>query len=79
MIGASFNKNYQAKNSPLIQGNSGVYIIKVNSILNKPAVAPEVLAQQSSEKLNSIRSQSNGWYEGLKKQADVVDSRSKHF
>ncbi len=79
VIGASFNKNYQVKNSPLIQGNSGVYIIKVNSILNKPSVAPEVLAQQSSEKLNSIRSQSNGWYEGLKKQADVVDSRSKHF
>jgi hypothetical protein len=30
-------------------------------------------------KVSNIRSQTNGWYEGLKKQANIVDERSKHF
>ena len=79
ILGAAFNKNYQNKPSPAIQGTTGVFVIKVNAIQNKPAPAPEVIAQQTTEKTGRIRSQTNGWYEGLKKQADIVDNRSKHF
>lgn len=79
IIGAAFNKSYQSKPSPAIQGTTGVFVIKVNAIQNKPAPAPEVIAQQTTEKTGRLRSQTNGWYEGLKKQADIVDNRSKHF
>jgi peptidyl-prolyl cis-trans isomerase D len=79
VIGASFNKSFQSKVSPCIEGNSGVYLIKVNSIQNKPAESPETVAANASSKLGSIRGQMNGWYEGLKKQADIEDNRSKHF
>jgi peptidyl-prolyl cis-trans isomerase D len=79
VIGASFNKSYQTKASPLIEGTTGVFIIKVNAIQNKPAETPEAIVQQITSKIGNIRSQTNGWYEGLKKQADIVDERSKHF
>ena len=79
VIGASFNKAYQAKVSPAIEGSSALYILKVNSIQNKATASPEVLAADAASKLGMIRNQTNGWYEGLKKQADIVDSRSKHF
>ena len=79
IIGAAFNKSYQGKPSPAIQGTTGVFVIKVNAIANKPAPSQEVIAQQTTEKTGRLRSQTNGWYEGLKKQADIVDNRSKHF
>jgi peptidyl-prolyl cis-trans isomerase D len=79
MIGAAFNKTYQTKASPAIEGTSGVYLIKINTIQTKPASNPEIIAQNAATKLGTIRSQINGWYEGLKKQADIVDERSKHF
>ena len=79
VIGAAFNKSYQTKASPLIEGTTGVFIIKVNAIQNKPAETAEAIAQQITSKTGNIRSQTNGWYEGLKKQADIVDERSKHF
>jgi peptidyl-prolyl cis-trans isomerase D len=79
VIGAAFNKEYQSKPSPLIDGTTGVFIIKVNSIQNKPEETPDVKATQKTAKLNSLRSAVNGWYEGLKKQSDVVDQRSKFF
>ena len=79
IIGAAFNKNYQTKNSPAIQGTTGVFVVKVNNIQSKPAPSQEVLNQQTIEKTGRLRSQTNGWYEGLKKQADIVDNRSKHF
>jgi len=79
VIGASFNKEYQTKPSPAIQGTSGVYVIKVNSIQTKPADTPEVAAQQLASKISSLRSQVNNWYEGLKKQATIKDNRSKYY
>jgi peptidyl-prolyl cis-trans isomerase D len=79
VIGAAFNKSYQSKPSPLINGTSGVFIVKVNSIGNKPMPTSDVLAQQAQSKLASLRSQSGGWYEGLKKGAKIVDNRSTHF
>jgi peptidyl-prolyl cis-trans isomerase D len=79
LIGASFNKEYQTKASPLFEGTTGVFILKVNYIQNKTPETPEATSQRITSKISSIRSQTNGWYEGLRKQADIVDERSKHF
>lgn len=79
VIGASFNKDYQAKPSPAIAGTSSVYVIKVNSVQSKPADTAEAAAQQVTNKLNTLRSQVNSWYESLKKQASIKDSRSKFY
>ena len=76
IIGAAFNKNYQSKTSPVIEGNSGVYLLKVTTINKKP-IDPH--GQQTIGKMATLRGQTNGWYEGLKKQADIVDNRSEHF
>lgn len=79
VIGAAFNKEYQAKPSPAFEGTTGVFVLKVNSIGTKPADSPEVAAQQATSKLGAIRSQTNNWFEGLKKQSDITDKRSKFF
>lgn len=79
VIGASFNKDYQSKPSPAIAGSSSVYLVKVNSVQTKPADTPDVAAQQVTNKINTLRSQVNNWYESLKKQASVKDSRSKFY
>jgi peptidyl-prolyl cis-trans isomerase D len=79
LLGASFNKDNQAKPTAPISGNSGVYVLKVNSVKSKPADAPEMAAQQATTRLSAIRSQTNNWYEGLRKQATIKDSRSKLF
>ena len=79
MIGAAFNKAYQAKPSPPFAGTSAVYVLKVNSLNAKPEVAPELAIQQLSSRLSAIRTQTNNWYEGLRKQATIKDSRSKVF
>ncbi|RYD82896.1 MAG: hypothetical protein EOP53_02370 [Sphingobacteriales bacterium] len=79
VIGAAFNKDYQAKPSPVIEGTTGVFVMKVNSIGTKPADAPEVIAQQATGKMGTLRSQTNNWFEGLKKQSVIKDNRSKFF
>ncbi|RYY45632.1 MAG: hypothetical protein EOO06_16135 [Chitinophagaceae bacterium] len=79
VIGAAFNKEYQTKASPAIEGTTGVFVIKVLNISSKPADPAEMVAQQVSSKLNAIRSQTNNWFEGLKKQSDIKDNRSKFF
>ena len=79
VLGASFNKDYLTKPSPAIEGTMGVYVLKVNSVSQKPADAPDVVAQQATSRLSAIRSQTNNWYEGLKKQATIKDTRSKVF
>ncbi|MDB5202236.1 MAG: peptidylprolyl isomerase [Ferruginibacter sp.] len=79
LIGASFNKDYQAKPSPAFEGTNAVYIIKVLSIQNKPADSPQMMAEQAANRLNSLRSQFGNWYEGLKKQATIKDKRSEIF
>lgn len=78
-LGAAFNKAFQAKPTPPFAGTSAVYVLKVNSIKAKPADAPEMLAQQAASRIAALRSQTNNWYEGLRKQATIKDSRSKMF
>ncbi|MEO6583257.1 MAG: peptidylprolyl isomerase [Ferruginibacter sp.] len=79
VIGASFNKSYQSAPSPAFAGTNGVYVLKVNAIQAKPSVATEMAAQKQSAKISAMRNQTNSWYEGLKKLADIKDKRSTHF
>ena len=80
IIGAAFNKTYQNKISEPIAGNNGVYLVKVNSIGNKPADSVEELAKQASDRTRSLSQQINsGWFESLKKLATIKDDRSKTF
>ncbi len=79
MLGAAFNKTFQAKPTPPFAGTSAVYVMKVNSIKTKPADAPEMASMQANNRLGAIRSQTNNWFEGLRKQATIKDNRSKMF
>lgn len=79
LIGASFNKEYQNKLSPVIEGTTGVFLVKVNSIQSKAAETPDMIAQNAATRKAAIKNQTGGWFEGLKKQANIKDNRSKHF
>ncbi len=80
VAGASFNKEYQTKVSPAIAGNTGVFVIKVNSINAKPLPPSAVDLQQKNMKLNQeMQSAIGKSFEALKKTADIKDKRSKFF
>ena len=79
VIGASFNKAYQTKASEPIEGVNGVYVVKVNSLGNKPADTPENIAMQNDQRAKSIMQQMGGWFQSLKKLADIKDNRSTMY
>ncbi|MEN9571172.1 MAG: hypothetical protein RL172_2403 [Bacteroidota bacterium] len=80
VIGAAFNKAYQAKVSEPITGNNAVYIIKVNSVAAKAAETAEVAEARAKDRARALTQQmSFGWFESLKKLASVKDDRSKLF
>ena len=79
VIGAAFNKNLQTKASEPIKGNNGVYIIKVNNIGNLAPETPEKLALQTDQQTKGILQQLSGWFESLKKTAEITDNRNKQF
>ncbi|MEO8719596.1 MAG: SurA N-terminal domain-containing protein [Ginsengibacter sp.] len=80
VAGAAFNKEYQSKISPAFSGNSGVFVIKVNSISTKPPVSPEIQKLQQNEELNkNIQDALSQSFNSLKKIADIKDSRSRFF
>ena len=80
VAGASFNKDYQSKPSPAIEGNTGVFFIKVNSINKKPAAPDSIAVQQRNMKVNQAMQSALGKsFEALKKIADIKDKRSKFF
>ena len=80
VIGASFNKDNQTKVSAPIEGGTGVFIIKVNSITGKPADTPEAAAQIKTQQTATLRSQAlAAWFEGLKNQVTIKDNRSKYY
>ena len=76
--GAAFNPEYATKVSPVIEGNTGVYVIKVDGMAAL-ATSPEEAAQRSAAKLTALRTKTNAWFESLRNQADVKDKRSKYF
>ena len=80
VIGISFDKDMQAKISEPIPGNSGVFLVKVSSIGTKPDGSPESIAQDNLNKAkNKMMQFSYGWFEALKKNADIKDNRSKFY
>ena len=80
VIGAAFNKDNQAKVSAPIEGNNGVYLIKVNSVAAKNAGATEAIADKKSQQITALRAKAGaGWFEGLKEQAKITDSRAKYY
>ena len=80
IAGASFNKDFQSKVSPAIAGNTGVFVIKVNTIGAKAPLPEEIVKQQSMQNImNQIQSALGQSFEGLKKMATIKDQRSKFF
>lgn len=80
LIGAAFNKAYQSKVSEPIAGNNGVYVVKVNSIGNKPATDAAEEEKQASERAKSLAQQMGyGWFDALKNLASVKDKRSNIY
>ncbi len=80
VAGAAFNKNYQSKVSPPIEGNTGVFVIKVNSEAAKDQPTPAMLTQQRNAELNRAQQTALGQsFESLKKKASIKDDRSKFF
>ena len=90
VAGASFNKQYLQKVSPPIEGNTGVFVMKVNAINQKPPDPPAVAAQKKSARLTEIIQGGQGQmrpgvgalggsFNALKKMAEVKDKRSKFF
>lgn len=80
VAGAAFNKTYQSKVSPPIAGNTGVFVIKINSISAKPAFSPEKISQQRNNEQSRIMQATLGQsFNSLKKMANIKDSRSKFF
>jgi peptidyl-prolyl cis-trans isomerase D len=80
VAGASFNKEYQAKVSPPIAGNTGVFVIKVNSIAGKTPPTAEMLNQQKSSEISRAQQAALGQsFAALKKMATIKDNRSKFF
>ena len=80
IAGASFNNAYQTKVSPAIAGNTGVFVIKVNSVAAKPPLPPEQLQQQKTAELNSLIQSALGQsFDALKKISNIKDMRSKFF
>jgi len=81
VIGASFNKGYQAKASEPIIGNGGVFVIKIINISTLPA--PNVDLQQQQQEL--IQAQQRAYSdpriinEILKKTVKIKDERHKFF
>ena len=80
VAGASFHKDYQSKVSPAIAGNTGVFVIRVNSISAKTPSTPEMLEQQSTADLNRTMQSALGQsFASLKKMANIKDYRNKFF
>src|SRR5690606_19469928 len=80
IAGASFHKEFQAKVSPPIAGNTGVFVIKVNSVGTKPALSPEMIEQQKTAQISSMIQAALGQsFNALKTIAEIEDDRSKFF
>jgi len=80
VAGAAFDKEYQAKVSPPIAGNTGVFVIKVNSIAAKAPATPEMLDQQKTAEINRASQSALGQsFAALKKMATIKDYRNKFF
>jgi peptidyl-prolyl cis-trans isomerase D len=79
VIGAAFNKENQTKVSAPIEGTTGVYLLKVNSLLPKAEKTAEQAASFIASRQAAQKQSANGWFEALRKQATIKDTRSKYY
>ena len=79
IIGAAFNKEYATKASAPIAGTTGVFVIKVQGVQQKVEPTTDEKAAQTTARFAAIRQQTNNWFEALRKQADIKDTRAKFF
>ena len=79
IIGAAFNKENATKASSPIIGTSGVYVIKVLGVQQKADPTADEKTTQTTARFAAIRQQTNNWFEALRKQADIKDTRAKFF
>lgn len=79
VIGAAFNKEYTTKASLPIIGTSGVYLVKVLGVQQKAEPSANEKVAQTTARFAAIRQQTNNWFEALRKQADIKDTRAKFF
>ncbi|MEP6926703.1 MAG: peptidylprolyl isomerase [Ginsengibacter sp.] len=80
VAGASFNKAYQTKVSTPISGNTGVFVIKVNSVSVKNTPLAGTLSQQKNAEMSRSQQAALGQsFTSLKKMAAIKDNRSKFF
>jgi peptidyl-prolyl cis-trans isomerase D len=75
LIGASVNKNYQSKASAPIEGNSGVYAVKVNSIGALPNAEAGVEEQRKLFTATMKQGMEQTVMIALKDAANVKDKR----
>jgi peptidyl-prolyl cis-trans isomerase D len=79
VIGLSFDKDFLTKVSPPVSGSTGVFVIKVISVGTKPNGPENVALQQRTFQDKNYQEKFNGWFESLKKIADIKDNRSKFY
>lgn len=79
LVGAAFNKAYTTAPSPAFGGTSGVFVIKVDNIASKEPMTEEAKKAMENNRMNALRNANGGWYESLRKLANIKDTRSKHF
>ena len=80
VTGIAFNKDMVNKVSPAIEGNTGVFVVKVNNIGSKGADTPEALKMQEASKMNqNLQTALGQSFNSLKKLAVIKDNRSKFF
>lgn len=75
VIGSAFNKAYQGKASAPIEGNNGVYMLKVNSIGAVPSANADVNAQRRSVEMQLRQYAAYSTPEALRKSAKIKDKR----
>ena len=75
VIGASFNKANQGKASAPIEGNTGVFVVKVNSVGALPNLGVDIGAQRKAMAQQMQQMAAYGVFESLKKAAKIKDTR----
>jgi len=80
VAGAAFNKTYLTKVSPAIDGNSGVFVIKVNGVYPKTPVNEALQKLQMNDESNkNVQSTLSASFQELKSTAEIKDYRSRFF
>ena len=79
VLGASFNKEYQAKISGPIKGEMGVFVIKVDAVFAQPSTTFDAMQMQQSTQQQMGSMIGYRTFEIMKKSADIKDYRIKFF